>query len=83
MSKSKLLRSSDELVKAAAAVPAAGSDLGAVEHVVFLMHENRSFDHYFGSLGGVNGFDTDSAAFAQPWPGGGQRRRCCRSTSTP
>ncbi len=54
----------------AAAVKPAGSDLGAVEHVVFLMHENRSFDHYFGAMGGVNGFDTKSSAFAQTWPGG-------------
>jgi phospholipase C len=27
-----------------------------VEHVVILMQENRSFDHYFGTLGGVRGF---------------------------
>ena len=27
-----------------------------VEHVVILMQENRSFDHYFGSLRGVRGF---------------------------
>src|SRR5215831_16887356 len=27
-----------------------------VEHVVFLMQENRSFDHYFGALRGVRGF---------------------------
>lgn len=27
-----------------------------VEHIVFLMQENRSFDHYFGSLRGVRGF---------------------------
>jgi len=57
-------------VRAARAVPAAGSDLGAVEHIIFLMHENRSFDHYFGMLGGVNGFDAASTAFAQEWPGG-------------
>ncbi len=38
--------------KKAAAIKPAGSDLGAVEHVVFLMHENRSFDHYFGQLQG-------------------------------
>ena len=70
-SKSKLLRKKQRaLAKAAAATPAAGSDLGAVEHVVFLMQENRSFDHYFGTLGGVNGFDTASPAFAQTWPGG-------------
>ncbi|MGH9919392.1 MAG: phospholipase C [Nitrososphaerales archaeon] len=61
-----------ETVKAAASVRAAGSDLGAVEHVIFLMHENRSFDHYFGTLGGVNGFDASSTAFEQNWPGGSQ-----------
>ncbi|WP_114240936.1 phosphocholine-specific phospholipase C [Dyella sp. C9] len=27
-----------------------------VQHVVILMQENRSFDHYFGSLRGVRGF---------------------------
>src|SRR5579862_5434669 len=27
-----------------------------VEHVVILMLENRSFDHYFGTLRGVRGF---------------------------
>src|SRR5437764_10484456 len=27
-----------------------------VEHVVVLMQENRSFDHYFGTLRGVRGF---------------------------
>ncbi|WP_355607719.1 phospholipase C, phosphocholine-specific [Xanthomonas cannabis] len=27
-----------------------------VEHVVILMQENRSFDHYFGALRGVRGF---------------------------
>ena len=58
------------IVQKAAATKAAGSDLGAVDHVVFLMHENRSFDHYFGKLGGVDGFNTSSPAFAQAWPGG-------------
>jgi len=33
------------LVEAAASTSAAGSDLGAVEHIVFLMMENRSHDH--------------------------------------
>ncbi len=28
-----------------------------VEHIVILMQENRSFDHYFGTLRGVRGFD--------------------------
>ncbi len=27
-----------------------------VEHVVILMQENRSFDHYFGAMNGVRGF---------------------------
>src|SRR5438034_2810669 len=27
-----------------------------VEHIVVLMQENRSFDHYFGTLKGVRGF---------------------------
>ncbi|MFF3062482.1 phosphocholine-specific phospholipase C [Streptomyces sp. NPDC057909] len=43
-----------EPLKAAAAV-AAGS-ITDVEHVVVLMQENRSFDHYFGALKGVRGF---------------------------
>jgi phospholipase C len=58
----------------AASIKPAGSDLGAVEHVVFLMHENRSFDHYFGTYKGVRGFDDARAhkegLFAQAWPGG-------------
>ncbi|MBF9068536.1 phosphocholine-specific phospholipase C [Streptacidiphilus fuscans] len=32
-----------------------------VKHVVVLMQENRSFDHYFGTLQGVRGFDDRSA----------------------
>ena len=31
-------------------------DLSQVKHVVLLMQENRSFDHYFGTLPGVRGF---------------------------
>jgi phospholipase C len=27
-----------------------------VEHIVVLMQENRSFDHYFGAMRGVRGF---------------------------
>jgi phospholipase C len=30
--------------------------LADVEHVVILMQENRSFDHYFGAMNGVRGF---------------------------
>ena len=38
---------------------------GDIEHVVFLMQENRSFDHYFGSLAGVRGF-SDPRAITLP-----------------
>ena len=31
------------------------------EHVVILMQENRSFDHAFGTLRGVRGFDSPRA----------------------
>jgi phospholipase C len=31
-------------------------ELTDIEHVVILMQENRSFDHYFGTLSGVQGF---------------------------
>ena len=65
------------LTRAAASTKAAGSDLGAIEHVVFLMQENRSFDHYYGSRHGVRGFDDRTGgglgAFAQRWPGGRER----------
>ncbi len=59
-------------VEKAASIKPAGSDLGAVEHVVFLMQENRSFDHYFGTMKGVTGFDDthNRSAFTQKWPGG-------------
>jgi phospholipase C len=32
-----------------------------VKHVVLLMQENRSFDHYFGTLSGVRGFNDPNA----------------------
>ena len=32
-----------------------------IKHVVVLMQENRSFDHYFGTLSGVRGFDDPTA----------------------
>jgi phospholipase C len=62
--------SSPTVSKAATTVPA-GSDLGAIDHVVFLMQENRSFDHYFGAYKGVRGFNDHPAgnlgAFSQPF----------------
>lgn len=45
-----------EWVRSARAA-AAPSKLSDIEHIVILMQENRSFDHYFGSLSGVRGFE--------------------------
>jgi phospholipase C len=42
------------------AVAAPSGSLDDVEHVIFLMQENRAFDHYFGTLRGVQGFDDGS-----------------------
>lgn len=60
----------------AMAVPPGG--LSAIKHVVFLMQENRSFDHYFGTLRGVRGYGDRNAirlpngkpVFEQPSAGG-------------
>jgi phospholipase C len=57
-------------------VPAGGLD--AIEHVIVLMQENRSFDHYYGTLRGVRGFGDRQplslpdgrSVFQQPAPGG-------------
>jgi phospholipase C len=47
--------------QAVAAGPKQGGSLRDVEHVVMLMQENRSFDHYFGTLKGVRGFHDPTA----------------------
>src|SRR5246127_1285552 len=47
-----------------------------VKHIVVLMQENRSFDHYFGTLRGVRGFSdpravtlpSGNSVFHQPDP---------------
>jgi phospholipase C len=46
------------IIRKALAQPAArrSGTIMDVEHVVILMQENRSFDHYFGTLRGVRGF---------------------------
>ncbi len=61
--------------QALAAGPRTGS-LKDIEHVVIHMQENRSFDHYFGTLAGVRGFgdpkaltlSTGRSVFYQPDP---------------
>ena len=61
-------------IERAARIKPAGSDLEAVEHIVFLMLENRSYDHYFGAYPRGRGFDDHSkhslGVFAQNYPGG-------------
>jgi phospholipase C len=57
-----------------------GGSLRDIEHIVILMQENRSFDHYFGTMPGVRGFSDPaairlpdgSAVFRQPDPGHAQ-----------
>ncbi len=57
-----------------------GGSLADIEHIVILMQENRSFDHYFGTMPGVRGFADPAAVrlpdgspvFRQPYPGHAQ-----------
>src|SRR5579859_623140 len=67
-------------LREALAIPAARrtGTIADVQHVVILMQENRSFDHYFGCLSGVRGFSDPRAltlpsgksVFHQPVGGG-------------
>ena len=53
-----------------------GGSIYDIEHIVILMQENRSFDHYFGTMPGVRGFrdptaitlPTGNPVFYQPDP---------------
>src|SRR5687768_9823737 len=51
--------------RAMAINPAPGSTFLDAEHIVILMQENRSFDHCFGTLQGVRGFN-DPRAISLP-----------------
>lgn len=51
--------------RALAIDPAVGSTFLDAEHIVILMQENRSFDHCFGTLQGVRGFN-DPRALSLP-----------------
>ncbi len=46
----------DPLVQLAMAAGPRPGKLTDIEHVIILIQENRSFDHYFGTLPGVRGF---------------------------
>src|SRR5580698_5779359 len=75
MTRRRLLGSAARLAAAAAAAallppnvrralaqePPRRASLKDIKHVVLLMQENRSFDHYFGTLAGVRGFDDPNA----------------------
>src|SRR5439155_921156 len=66
---------SDSIARALAAPPQCGQ-LSEIEHIVILIQENRSFDHYFGTYPVVRGFSDSNAlplndgsgltVFAQP-----------------
>ena len=55
----------DSIQRALAIEPEPGSTFADAEHIVILMQENRSFDHAFGTLQGVRGFN-DPRAIRQP-----------------
>src|SRR5690625_1977613 len=57
-----ILDSLPSSIKRALAInPEQGSTFEDAEHVVLLMQENRSFDHMFGTLQGVRGFNDPRA----------------------
>src|SRR5579862_6512455 len=53
------------LVDKLVAASTTNASLSDIKHVVILMQENRSFDHYFGTLSGVAGF-SDPNVLANP-----------------
>jgi phospholipase C len=57
----------EAIQRASAIDPQRGSTYLDAEHVVILMQENRSFDHCFGTLRGVRGFNDPRAVML---PGG-------------
>ncbi len=51
----------ESVIRASAINPVAGSTVWDADHVVILMQENRSFDHSYGTLKGVRGFNDPRA----------------------
>lgn len=51
----------ESVIRAGSIHPAEGSTVWDADHVVILMQENRSFDHSYGSLRGVRGFNDPRA----------------------
>ena len=58
-----------ESIRNALAIPAASrtGTINDIEHIVVFMQENRSFDHYFGHMRGVRGYND---RFPIPLPSG-------------
>jgi phospholipase C len=54
-----------KLIDSALAAATTNGSLSDVKHFVILMQENRSFDHYFGTLSGVRGFADKTGDFDQ------------------
>ncbi len=51
----------ESIRRAMAIEPQPGTTFLDAEHIVILMQENRSFDHTFGTLRGVRGFNDPRA----------------------
>jgi phospholipase C len=51
-----LSRGQGQLIDKLLQSSSAGASVRDIKHVVILMQENRSFDHYFGTMPGVRGF---------------------------
>ncbi len=49
--------------RAAQTAPAIG-DIHLIKHIIIIMQENRSFDHYFGTYPGADGFPTANGQIA-------------------
>ncbi|MGB3072390.1 MAG: phospholipase C, phosphocholine-specific [Ottowia sp.] len=79
-------------IRKALAIPASVNSrtIKDVKHIVILMQENRSFDHYFGTMRGVRGFGdpfpiplaSGKSVFSQPNPNGGSDIHPFRRDST-
>ena len=50
---------------ATASAPAVPGDMTVIQHIVFIMKENRSFDNYFGTYPGANGATTATISTGQ------------------
>ena len=76
----------DPLIKSALASMPVSGKLSDIEHVVILIQENRSFDHYFGTLRGRARVRRPGAESVSPSPAirrQATKGTCCPSTWTP